>query len=251
MRRVAMMIALLGCATGAHASDRSADRWIDACSASPLCDDFKADWPKALRGDPDAQKNLTFYFSTGAGGAVKRDLEQACAWEIVLLAARHPKTPASEGANLRHYCGRAAVGSLERPMAIAAEIFVSVYGKALPPPPWEWAPSVADAHIPGEPEHVLSAIKTAARLSAQCRGGSIDQARVNQILSRYGVDARGGAPGGAYDATTIRAATLREMDRQGVKPSESNCRNLRSFYGPLGMTIPGIAIVPMAADYPN
>lgn len=245
----AVAMTVFSCDTMAF--EMRADRWIDSCSSSYLCDDFKRDWPKALKGNPTAQKNMTFYFSTGAKGAVKRDLLVACAWEIVLLAARHPETMSFEGTNLRHYCGRDAVGSLDRPISIASDLFGSIYGKPLPPPPWEWAPPVAEAIIPGNRDDVLRAIQTAARLSALCPGGAMNQVRVNEVLVRFGADPKGGAPGGPYDTASIRADTLREMERQGVAPRESNCRGLRSFYGPLGTTISGIAVVPMSPSYPD
>ena len=245
----AVAMSIFSCDTKAF--EKRADRWVDNCNASYLCDDFKRDWPRALKGTPAAQKNMTFYFSTGAQCAVKRDPSFACAWEIVLLAARHPETMSSEGVNLRHYCGRGAVENLDHPIALASDMFDSIYGRPLPQPPWEWAPPVTEAVIPGNREDVLRVIQTAARLSALCPGGAMNQARVNEVMVRFGADPKVGAPGGPYDTASIRAATLREMERQGIAPSEGNCRGLRSFYGPLGTTVPGIAVVPLSPSYPD
>ncbi len=92
---------------------------------------------------------------------------------------------------------------------------------------------------------------TAARVAAMCPGASLNQKRVDAILMRWGVRQSDLHPGGRYDARAIKAKMQRDQGSQPKINPSASCQSLSYNYGPYGLTLPAIAVLPMTGDYPN
>lgn len=125
-------------------SDFSGDQYL-----SPGCIDdgdkmcavshaeMKAQWPKALKGDYQSQRNVAFCLSNGCDGAVTIDRLTSCTWRIVILASGSGKIVSTDILNYRQACEK-SLSDLEfsTARAKAGRLFQEVYRKALPAGPW-------------------------------------------------------------------------------------------------------------------
>lgn len=97
------------------------------CSESPQKDDcFYAvvTWPReysnAIAGGYQGQRNISYCFSTGCYGAIRKNLMLGCAWRIVIIQSGHLQLDSGDVSNRQHYCGRALI-SAEEEIAAAAQ----------------------------------------------------------------------------------------------------------------------------------
>ncbi len=238
--------------TPALATDWQIGSWIGNCDESHFCPDLKRDWPKAFKGDPSAQKNMTFYFSAQGKGVVKKDDEVACAWEIVLLASGHRDVTWMENSSLKHYCGRPLVSDLQRPRALADELFRKIYGRALPAPPWEIVMPVDAVRLPNSKADFARMAISAQILVEACPGARLDGPRVNALASRMGIRPDEIAPGGTlHGAMLDHGAKLKALRSLVSRDPAEDCADLTASYGRRGLSLQAIAVEPVGADYPN
>jgi len=236
----------------AVALDRRVDHWVGVCSGSDYCNDFRRDWPAALQGDVEAIKNMTFYFYEAGRGTRTSDPDFACAWQIVLIMSGDPEVDAHENFNLRSYCGRPKVQSLDRPRALAAELFREIFKKSLPPPPWGVKTPVEEISLPRSKEDFARMTISAQALVDGCPGARLDGDRVNAIARRMGLSGADLNPGKPLrEVAGIHAARLKVLDTMAPGDAGSRCRSLDDSYGLRGLTLQGIADVPAGPDYPN
>ncbi|MCW2362430.1 MULTISPECIES: hypothetical protein [Sphingobium] len=64
----------------------------------------RTDWPKAWRGDYQAQRNVAFCLSTGCDGATEVNKMAACAWRMTILASAHSEAGDTDNDNLVNDC---------------------------------------------------------------------------------------------------------------------------------------------------
>lgn len=268
LARVAAVLAGILGLSGVEAAraavvDFGPTKYLQTCpsgGSEPMCDSQRekliAEWPKALQGDYQSQKNVSYCLSTGCRGAVRVDRIAGCAWRIVILASGNAKIDRSDNDNFRSYCREGlSDADIAASKVAAGQIFDQVYKRLLPPPPWEWLLPVADINLDLGPDNkgAFGMVKVALRMAAQCPGATVDQARVNAILGRLGVKPSD-IPGGIYDAAAVAAQM--ELDYPGFRRSQSpasaasNCNMLDTNYGRAGRLLPGLAAVPMPARYP-
>ncbi|MGV2980654.1 hypothetical protein ACERNI_10660 [Camelimonas sp. ID_303_24] len=82
-----------------------------------------ADWhAKAMKGDYQAQRNVSFCMSTTCDKAVRFDPDGGCAWRQVITLSRHASMDSSDASNQRLYCGHRYVTSSAQANAIAKQI---------------------------------------------------------------------------------------------------------------------------------
>jgi hypothetical protein len=113
-------------------------RGCEAAPDRPLCENslkqFKAWFPKALKGDYQGQRNVAFCLMTGCDEAVRQDWISGCAWRMVLKAARDRRYDAGDRMNFDLDCGAKRVDTSERADAarIAQDLFKRIYKRELP-----------------------------------------------------------------------------------------------------------------------
>lgn len=95
-------------------------------------DQARRDWPKALTGDYQAQRNIAFGFSTGH--RVVQSPVQGCAWRIVILAMADAQVDSSDTSNYKFECGRLNAESLDQACATAVLITRRIAGRDLVTP---------------------------------------------------------------------------------------------------------------------
>lgn len=123
--------------TACPAYSETAEDYLRPCmSDSALCqwthDQFKVQYPKALKGDYQSQRNVAYSLTTGGHGAVVKTPPLGCAWRIVIQASGNPKVDATDAGNFRVECG--SLDALGRATAVeqAKLLFRKIYGRALP-----------------------------------------------------------------------------------------------------------------------
>lgn len=109
--------------TCALANDKA---WCDA-----QVKQFRADWPKANKGNYQAQRNVAFCYATSCDGAIMPDLVTACAWRIVIMASPADIT-SGDVANYRNDCLEKVSGTMRSDARLMAErLFKKIYRKKL------------------------------------------------------------------------------------------------------------------------
>lgn len=68
-------------------------------------------WPKAWKGDYQAQRNAAFCRSNGCSGAVQIDQVEACAWRLVINDMNAAKADAGDVSNMHTDCSKLDDGS--------------------------------------------------------------------------------------------------------------------------------------------
>lgn len=91
---------------------------------------------RALSGDYQSQRNVAWCYFDGCYGVKPIDDVEACAWRLVILAARNPKSDASDAENVALDC-RANLSPAEQGDARgrAEGLFRRIYGRPLPTTP--------------------------------------------------------------------------------------------------------------------
>ncbi|MCE1235713.1 MAG: hypothetical protein LWW93_05080 [Hyphomicrobiales bacterium] len=94
---------------------------------------YRAEEARALAGDYQSQRNIAWCWVDGCYGVEPIDDVQACAWRIVIAAARHPKSDASDQDNVRIDCDQALTPD-DRAQATekAQKLFQKIYKRPLP-----------------------------------------------------------------------------------------------------------------------
>lgn len=90
---------------------------------------LKRNWPEALRGDYQGQRNVAYTFSTG-DIAVQRPV-QGCAWRMIIMASASPELDDTDMNNFQLYCGRLSADNLQEALLVADQISERVYGTEL------------------------------------------------------------------------------------------------------------------------
>lgn len=124
---------------GAMASE--ADEYIahgNCVGADTFCKNnakqFRDEFPRALRGDYDAQRNVAFCFMTGCDGAVTQDRPRGCAWRAVIIASGSPKVTSGDRSNFDNSCRGKLIGSDATAFGSQFErLFQRIYRRAAPP----------------------------------------------------------------------------------------------------------------------
>lgn len=93
---------------------------------------FADEFPQALRGDYQAQRNVAYCLSTGCDGAVQVSAPHGCAWRIVIQASGSSKVDAADKMAFSTWCGK--LDAIDRATAIeqAKGLFRKIYGRKLP-----------------------------------------------------------------------------------------------------------------------
>ena len=97
---------------------------------------YRAEEQRALTGDYQSQRNIAWCFIDGCYGVEPIDDVRACAWRLVIAAAKHPKSDASDVENVRFDCD-AALSPDDRANATveAGRLFKKIYKTDLPKAP--------------------------------------------------------------------------------------------------------------------
>lgn len=92
------------------------------------------DWPKALEGDYQAQRNVSYMFTTRRSWIVTRPV-QGCAWRMVIMATRPTDAVFDDAGMYRIQCGALSERDLRQARAVANLIHRRIHGADLPPLP--------------------------------------------------------------------------------------------------------------------
>ena len=141
---LAMLVAAAGTAVG---SELGSDRWVrsvEQCTdkdprwCAALHKQMTEEWPQALKGDYQAQRNVSYCLVDGCDGLVERSKLLGCAWRAVILVSGSPKITDSDLTFFDRLCLRGLTPvELEVSKAQAARIFAEVYkGRKAPSFPW-------------------------------------------------------------------------------------------------------------------
>lgn len=94
---------------------------------------FREEFPRALRGNYDAQRNVAFCFLTGCDGAIVQDRPRGCAWRAIIIASGSPKIDTSDRANFDGSCRGKLTGSEATAFGSQYELlFRRIYRRAAP-----------------------------------------------------------------------------------------------------------------------
>ena len=91
----------------------------------------KRDWPKALAGDYQAQRNVSYMFTAGRPWVVERPV-QGCAWRMVIMATRPAGSTMADAGMYRIQCGRLSERDLAEAKRVANAIHRQIHGSDLP-----------------------------------------------------------------------------------------------------------------------
>ena len=93
----------------------------------------RAEEARAKAGDYQSQRNIAWCYIDGCYGVEPIDDVRACAWRLVIAAAKHPKSDASDADNVRIDCDQALTPD-DRATAVEAarKLFLEIYKKPLP-----------------------------------------------------------------------------------------------------------------------
>lgn len=96
---------------------------------------YRAEEAHAMKGDYQSQRNIAWCFVDGCYGVEPIDDVRACAWRLVIAAAKSSKSDASDGENVRIDCDQALTAE-DRANAVekAKVLFPKIYGRPLPSP---------------------------------------------------------------------------------------------------------------------
>jgi hypothetical protein len=94
---------------------------------------FIKEYPEALKGDYQAQRNVSFCLNDGCDGSVQKNKTLGCAWRLVLLASGSPKVNELDVRNWTSMC-TSKLDTLEMSIvrSQANSLFQTVYGRDLP-----------------------------------------------------------------------------------------------------------------------
>lgn len=88
---------------------------------------------RAMAGTYQNQRNIAWCYADGCDGVESIDDVKACAWRLVIVAAKHPKAEASDDDNVEIDCRQNLTPDEQRAArAKADEIFRKIYSKPLP-----------------------------------------------------------------------------------------------------------------------
>lgn len=96
-------------------------------------DAYRAEEARALAGDYQSQRNIAWCFIDGCYGVEPIDDVRACAWRLIIAAAKNPKSDASDVDNVRIDCDQALTPEDRASAAAKAQtLFRKIYGRPLP-----------------------------------------------------------------------------------------------------------------------
>ena len=88
---------------------------------------------RAMAGTYQNQRNIAWCYTDGCDGVEPIDDVKACAWRLVIVAAKHPKAEASDDENVEIDCRQNLTPEEQRAARTKAdEIFRKIYSKPLP-----------------------------------------------------------------------------------------------------------------------
>jgi hypothetical protein len=102
-----------------------------------VTDDQRASWAdemsRAMAGTYQNQRNIAWCYSDGCNGVEPIDDVKACAWRLVIIAAKHPKAEASDTENVEIDCRQNLTPAEQSAARVEADrIFRKIYSKPLP-----------------------------------------------------------------------------------------------------------------------
>lgn len=142
MIRIGAAAVLCAVTTITQASDfEFTDRFLTCASDDISCrstqKQLKAEFPRAMKGDYAAQRNISYCLTSGCSGAVDIDKTLGCAWRIVILAGGSTKITSADQSNFHHFCS-ADLTDDDRSLstAQARRLFSTIYRRDMPDGPW-------------------------------------------------------------------------------------------------------------------
>lgn len=94
---------------------------------------YRAEEAKAMTGDYQSQRNIAWCYVDGCTGVEPIDDVKACAWRMVIFAAKSPRSDASDADNIRIDCDQALTPEdRQTARGLAARLFPKIYGRPLP-----------------------------------------------------------------------------------------------------------------------
>lgn len=97
---------------------------------------WASEMAKALAGEYQYQRNIAWCYTDGCYGVEPIDDVKACAWRLVILAAKHPKADASDAENVEFDCKKTLTPDDQRTArAWANTLFRKIYKTDLPKGP--------------------------------------------------------------------------------------------------------------------
>lgn len=141
MIRIGAVVCVLS--TAALADDFAIADRFRTCTADDRYDcnsnqkQLKSEFPRAMKGDYSAQRNVSYCLSSGCGGAVDIDKTLGCAWRIVILAGGSANITSADQSNFHHFCS-AGLTDEDRAIATAQarRLFQTIYHRDLKDGPW-------------------------------------------------------------------------------------------------------------------
>lgn len=143
MIRIGAIAAFCTLATAVLAGDFDIVDRFRKCSSDANYDclsnqkQLKVEFPRAMKGDYSAQRNVSYCLSSGCGGAVSVDLKLGCGWRIVILAGGSANITSADQSNFHHFCS-AGLTDEDRAIATAQarRLFQTIYRRDLTDGPW-------------------------------------------------------------------------------------------------------------------
>ncbi len=94
---------------------------------------YRAEEAKAMTGDYQSQRNIAWCYVDGCYGVEPIDDVKACAWRLVIAAAKAPQSDATDPDNVRIDCDQALTPEdRSNAVAKARTLFQKIYKKPLP-----------------------------------------------------------------------------------------------------------------------
>jgi hypothetical protein len=143
MRRIGAAIFFCVLSAGAFAGDFRIEDRFRSCSSEDRYDcrsnqkQLKSEFPRAMKGDYQAQRNVSYCLSSGCGGSITVDKMLGCAWRIVVLASGSSKLDNADQSNFQHFCSSGLTND-DRAIATAQarRLFHAIYRRDMADGPW-------------------------------------------------------------------------------------------------------------------
>lgn len=93
---------------------------------------WREEQARAMQGDYQSQRNVAWCHLDTCNGVTDIDDVKACTWRLVIAAAKHPKSDASDAENVETDCRSAlAPQDLDVATRAAADVFRKIYGRPM------------------------------------------------------------------------------------------------------------------------
>jgi len=133
---IVLVASLAGCSKQEEASPASVPQATQAepastASAAPTIDDYEKLEAEALKGDYQAQRNISYWLSGGVGVPPVNPI-LGCAWRIVVLNSGSLSVDQSDSSNKTFYCDKKLTPEELRAAQAQSETLIETIAKNRP-----------------------------------------------------------------------------------------------------------------------